>query len=168
MAVSTEILRSWRAPREVVNRLLAQPRREGRILSFLVIGCLLIFVAQGPRLMREVDAMPLTGEELSEVLRMRMTYELFGWLIVWPLVFYILSMVIHLVLRLFGGRAQAYDTRLALFWGLMASTPAALLYGLVMGIIGPGLQASLTGALWLCGFIAIASAGLFEAGWGHG
>lgn len=168
MAVSTDVLRSWRAPRQVVSRLLAQPRREGRILSFLVIGCMLIFVAQGPRLMREVDSMPLSGAEFSEMLWMRMTYELFGWLIVWPLAFYALAIVIHLVLRLFGARAEAYDSRLAVFWGLLASTPAALLYGLVAGLIGPGLQASLTGALWLGGFIAISSAGLFEAGWGHG
>lgn len=164
MGASGEILRSWHAPRKVVRSLLAAPRREGRVLSFLIIGCLLIFVAQGPRLMREVMA---TADPEAQNLLMRMTYEMFAWLILWPLVFYGIAALIHGVLRLMGGRGLAYDTRLALFWAVLAAAPGALLYGLVMGLIGPGAQAAITGAIWVGGFIWIAASGLFEAGWGQ-
>lgn len=163
MSASGEILRSWVRPRVVVRRLLDAPRREGRALSFLVIGCLLIVIAQIPRVGRDVQ-LGLPGADGGEATFLEaMTYTLFSWAILAPLIFYGIAALVHLLGRLLGSKAAPYDTRLALFWALLAATPAALLYGLVAGLIGPGVQADLTGALWLGGFAVIAGAGLWEA-----
>lgn len=163
MAVTTDILRSWVRPGVVVRRLLAAPQREGRALSFLVLGCLLIFVAQGPRLMRAVAEGAPGPDGAPASLIMLMSYELFAWLIIWPLAFYALAAVIHAVARILRGHGVGYDTRVALFWAVLASAPGALFYGLVMGFIGWGAQAAFCGALWISAFVVIAGAGLREA-----
>lgn len=163
MAVTTDIARSWVQPRRVVRALLAAPQREGRVLSFLIFGCLLIFIAQGPRLMRRVmEGVPGPDGDPADLVTL-MTYELFAWLILWPLVFYAIAGVVHAIARIFRGIGSGYDTRLALFWGLLAASPAALLYGLVTGFIGTGIAAQLTGALWLAAIVVISGAGMIEA-----
>ena len=60
MALTVDIVRTWRAPRAVIRGLLNQGRREDRAVAFVMIACFLIFVAQWPRLKR-IDA----GFELS-------------------------------------------------------------------------------------------------------
>ncbi|MFQ6552171.1 YIP1 family protein [Aestuariibius insulae] len=86
-----------------------------------------------------------------------------AWLIIWPLAFYGLAGLSHIAARMLGGRGNWFSARLALFWALLAATPAALLYGLTMGLIGPGPQASLTGFIWLLGLAWIWLSGLVEA-----
>jgi hypothetical protein len=48
------------------------------------------------------------------------------------------------------------DARLAMFWGLLASTPFVLFQGLVSAMIGPGPQATL---------VALASFAIFLWVW---
>lgn len=163
MSAATNILRSWAQPRAVVRDLLAAPQREGRILSFLMLGCFLIFVAQGPRLMRSVIEGLRGPDGEAATLIALMTYEFFAWMIVWPLAFYALGAIIHAVARVVRGRGVGYDTRLALFWAVLASAPGALLYGLARGFLGWGDQAALCGCIWLAGFAVISGFGLYEA-----
>ncbi|PIE09265.1 MAG: hypothetical protein CSA72_13475 [Rhodobacterales bacterium] len=163
MSVSRDIARMWRAPREVVRRHLDAPRREGRALSYLVLGCLLVFVSYGPALARAVDeGLPGAGGETATLFE-AVTYALFSWLILWPLLFYGIAALVHLALKLTGAAHDAYATRVALFWGFLAASPAALLYGLTAGLIGQGLPVVLTGGLWLGAIIAFAVIGLIEA-----
>lgn len=166
MAVTQDILRSWRAPRAVMRQHLAQGQREDRALIYLMAGCFVVFIAQWPRLMRLAQGFGLApGQEPPEMTRL-VSYELLAWLIIWPLALYALGAVVHLLAKVFGGRGSFYGARLALFWGLLASTPAALLYGLVAGLIGPGSAAQITGVIWLIGFFWITGASLKEAEWG--
>ncbi|MGZ9809657.1 hypothetical protein ACXN5S_04270 [Pseudoroseicyclus sp. H15] len=148
MAVSTDILASWRAPRSVMRRLLAAGRREDRALVFLMTGCFIIFIAQWPRLVRTAE---LTGDELNRLI----AYEFLAWMFVWPLVLYIVTGLAAGLLRLFRARLEGWELRLALFWSLLASVPAALLYGLMEGFVGPGPGANLVGAIWIAGFLFI-------------
>ena len=153
MAVSSDILRSFRAPRAVVRGLLGD-RREARILVYLVAACALIFVAQWPRLAREAhlsDAVPLDA---------LMSGALFAWLFVAPLAFYGLGGLLTLVLRIARSGVEGFAVRLALFWALLVASIPALLYGLVLGFIGPGIEATLTGALVVATFSALLVAGL--------
>lgn len=160
MAVATDILRSWVAPKEVVRDLAAVPRREGRVLSFLVLGCLMIFVANGPRLARRVqEGMPGADGQNADMLQ-AMTYSLFAWLILAPLILYGVAGLAQLLRRLISGSRDGYGTRLALFWAFLAASPAALLAGLVAGLIGPGIATQLTGLIWMLGLIWIAWQGL--------
>ncbi len=152
MPVSTDILRSYRAPRAVI-RSLRGDRREARILVYLMLACSLIFVAQWPRLARQAqasDAIPLEA---------LLSGALFAWIFVAPLVFYALGGVLALVLRL-ARPVEGFTVRLALFWAMLVASPLALLQGLTVGMIGPGAAAAATGAAMALAFVVVLVAGL--------
>ena len=160
MPVTQDILATYRAPRRVVGRLLAMGVREDRALALLLAGCALVFVAQWPRLAREAY---LAGEALNP----RLGGALLGWLVIAPLIFYLLAFVSQIIARLIGGRVTGYGARLALFWAFLAATPVLLLHGLVAGFIGPGAGLSIVGAIWCGVFLWFWLSGLREAGWGR-
>ncbi|MDE0983147.1 MAG: hypothetical protein OSA52_00630 [Yoonia sp.] len=154
MAVTTDIMRTWRGPRAVMRDLLDQGQREDRALAYLMAACIVIFIAQWPRLSRLAAGFDGTGAEAPELSRL-IAYEFLGWLMVWPLMFYVIAAVAHVAAKVFGGQGDWYSARLALFWALLATTPMALLYGLMAGFLGPVTGANLVGALWLLSFIVI-------------
>ena len=163
MAVTTDIMRTWRGPRAVMRDHLAMGPREDRAVAYLMAACILIFVAQWPRLSRQAagfDAAP--GTDPRGLLEL-MTYELFAWLMIWPLALYGLAALSHLAAKVFGGKGTFYAARLALFWSLLATTPALLLYGLVAGFLGPGPQTQVVGAIWVAAFLYIWIQSLREA-----
>lgn len=157
MSVSRDIVATWRRPRSVMRSLLAQGRREDRALMFLILACGIIFVAQWPALSRAAF------EDPSVPFDARLGGALFGWLFWMPLLAYGLAAVSHLVARVFGGRGTWYSARLALFWALLATTPAWLFHGLVRGFIGPGPAEQLVGTGLLLAFVTIWGISLREA-----
>jgi hypothetical protein len=157
MAVSTEIVRAYRAPRQVLRRQIAAPKNEGRALIYLTVACLLFFIAQWPRLSREAFLDP------SIPLDARLGGALAGWLMFAPLAFYGIGALSHLLAKLFGGRGSFYSARLALFWSLLVISPLVLLLGLVSGFIGQGPAQNATGLLLLAAFLYIWGNGLWEA-----
>lgn len=146
LAVSTDILATYRRPAAVVRSHFARGVSEPRALSFVMIACMLVFVAQWPRLSREAF---LTGEELEPMLG----GALLGWLIIAPLMMYALAAIGRLVVRVAGLRMSGFGARLALFWALLASTPLLLLFGLVGGFVGAGAAQSLVGLVWVAVFL---------------
>ena len=48
MAVTTDIVATYRGPAAVIRKLLAQGPREDRALVYVMAGCLIVFVAQLP------------------------------------------------------------------------------------------------------------------------
>jgi len=146
MSVTTDITATYRGPGRVMQRLLAMGQREDRALAILMAGCVVVFIAQLPRLARESH---LDGTDLS----MHMGATLLAWLIVAPLLLYGIAAVSHLVARVVGGRGSWYGARLALFWAFLASTPMLLLWGLVAGFIGTGPALSGVGLLWCLVFV---------------
>lgn len=158
MSVSRDIVASWVRPRSVIRRLLSQGRREDRAVMLLLLGCGIIYVAQWPTLSREASLDP-DGPPLQA----RLAIYFFTWLMIWPLLFYGLGTLSHLLAKPFGGRGSYYSARLALFWTLLASSPAWLFYGLVSGFIGPGPAQNLVGAGLLLAFVTIWGMSLWEA-----
>lgn len=155
MAVTTDMMRTWRRPRAVMRDLLAHGAREDRALAYLLAACVVIFIAQWPRLSRMAAGFDLApGTQVPELSQL-IAYEMLGWLMVWPLLFYGIAALSHLVAKMLGGQGTWYSARLALFWSLLATTPAALLYGLTAGLIGPGTQAQVVGAVWIIAFVVI-------------
>ncbi len=157
MALSTQILRSYRAPRSVLRALLAQDRHEGRALFYLMLACALIFLAQWPRLQRLAQgdgAVPFEG---------LMAGALFGWLFVAPILFYGLGALMALVLRLVRPSLSAFGVRLALFWALLAVSPLVLVQSALVSLAGPGVLALVSGLAVLAAFVAILLAGLRAA-----
>ena len=146
MAITNNITATYRGPGRVIERLLALGPREDRALAYLMGGCLLVFVAQLPRLSREAH---LSGEELN----MQLGATLLAWLIIAPLLFYALAFLARLIGRIAGGKGTGYGARLTLFWALLASSPLMLFHGLVAGFIGPGPVLTGVGLLWLVVFL---------------
>jgi len=155
MAVTSDMVRTWRKPRDVMRRLLDQGQREDRALAVLMAACIIIFVAQWPRLSRKAAGFDIApGAPIPELSQL-VAYEFLGWLMVWPLMFYAIGGVSHVIAKLLGGQGTWYSSRLALFWSLLATTPAALLYGLMAGFLGNVAGTSLVGAFWLAAFAVI-------------
>lgn len=163
MPVTSDIVRTWRAPRVVMRDLLAQGRREDRAIAYLMTACILILIAQLPRLRREAflrDTMPtvMTQEQLEtfadgwSAFDQNLAYAVLAWIMIWPLFLYMLAGVTHALAKLVGGQGDGYGARLALFWSMLASVPFLLLHGLTAGLIGPGLQTDLVGAVWVATF----------------
>lgn len=156
MPVTRDITATWRGPRRVMRRLLDSGQREDRALAILMAGCLVVFVAQWPRLAREAH---LTQVELNPLLGA----TLLAWMFIAPLAFYLLALISHAVARLFGARGTAFGARLALFWAFLAASPLILLHGLVAGFIGPGPALNMVGLLWCAIFAWFWIACLIEA-----
>ena len=148
MAVTRDIPRAWIKPREVMRDLLARGKHEDVAFVFLILGCGMVFVAQLPRLSRQAFQ---TGEDFM----LLMGGTLMAWVFLAPLIFYGLAALSHLVAKAVGGRGSWFGARLALFWSLLAVSPAMLLHGLTAGFIGPGPALSLVGAVTLSGFLWI-------------
>ncbi|WP_417245889.1 YIP1 family protein [Celeribacter sp.] len=146
MGVVIDIAKSYRAPRAVLRHRLAAGENEGSALVTLILACGLIFVAQWPRLSRLAFE---TGQEVQ----MLMGATLLSWLFIMPLVFYTLAGGIGFVLRALKRPATGFETRMALFWGLLCAAPLWLLWGLTAGFVGPGAATTLVGVLALAALI---------------
>ncbi|NBZ85975.1 hypothetical protein [Stagnihabitans tardus] len=123
MPLTRDIVESWKAPRRVIRRHQARARSESFLFALLFVFLLLAMVSVAPFLARQavIEAKPLPPYILAAC---------FGALVSVP-VFYLLAAVGHLTAKLMGGTGGFYDGRLALFWALVTTTPALLLYGLV-------------------------------------
>lgn len=157
MALTSDLVSTYRRPRTVIRRLLDQGENEGRALGILIIACFIIFVARWPSLSREAfldPSIPLQG---------RMGGALVGLVLIAPLLFYGLAALSHLVAKVFKAKGSFYSTRLALFWSLFATTPLFLLVGLVDGFIGAGPAATVSQLILLVVFMYIWLSCLIEA-----
>ncbi|MFT6674225.1 MAG: hypothetical protein ACJAVM_000396 [Sulfitobacter sp.] len=156
MAATRDIVATYRGPAPVVRRLLGQGPREDRALIYVMTACLLVFVAQTPRLAREAF---VSGQDLG----MLMGGTLLAWLFIAPLLLYLIAAISHLVARTMGSKLTAFGARIALFWALLAASPVMLLWGLTAGFIGSGLELTVVGILWLLVFVWFWGAGLSGA-----
>lgn len=163
MPVTTDMVRTWRAPRAVMRNLLDHGRREDRAIAYLLIACFLIFVAQWPRLSRISGGFEPSPWPEDVNFEGMMTYSFYALLIILPLALYAVAALLRIIARLLGGQGSWYSARLALFWSLLASTPLLLLHGLVRGFIGPGPEATLVGGLWCAAFAVILVQSMREA-----
>ncbi|UWQ94047.1 YIP1 family protein [Rhodobacteraceae bacterium M385] len=170
MSVSQDMVATWRRPRAVMRKLLAMGVREDRALALLFAACLMIFVGQLPRLQRantleqqEWLAMATKASDQVATFQAEIAITGFAWLLVWPLMFYLIGGLTHIIARLFGGKGSFYSARLALFWALLASSPAWLFHGLVSGFIGPGPAQQIAGVIVIGSFLGFWSICLREA-----
>ena len=156
MAATQDIVATYRGPGTVMRRLLGRGVREDRALIYLMIGCLMVFVAQTPRLARQAFE---TGEELQ----MLLGASLMAWLFIAPLLLYVIAGLTAVVARVFRANLTGYGARMALFWALLASCPLMLLWGLTAGFVGPGIEMTLVGLLWCAAFLWFWISGLIAA-----
>jgi hypothetical protein len=131
MAVTTDILASWRAPRVGVRQHLARGVSEPFAFTLLLVFLILTIIGQWPVsgreavLAQEPSAMPRL---LARALAVLATIPFW----------YGLAALSRLIAKAFGGQGSWYSARIALFWALAVVSPLMLLQGLVAGMIGPG------------------------------
>lgn len=133
MAVTSDILSAWRAPRASIRRHLARGVSEPFAFSLLVVFLVLALVGQWPVAAREA----FLAQEPSAMPRMLAR----GLAVLATIPFwYALAGVSRLAARILGGQGSWYGARLALFWALAVTGPLMLLLGLVEAMVGPGPQ----------------------------
>ncbi|RPE71437.1 Yip1-like protein [Pacificibacter maritimus] len=159
--VVSDILRSYRAPRAVLRHRIGPAVDEGGALITLVLACGLIFVAQWPRLSRE-------AYEQGKDLDMMVGGALMAWVFIMPLVLYALAALLHVVLRLVGGKQSAYEVRMATFWALLAAAPLWLLYGLCVGFLGVTPAVTAVGFIGFAAYVVFWALGLIEVAFAKG
>lgn len=150
--IAPRVLASWRRPGQVVRGL--SPMSEGAMLAVLMGAMLVFLIAQAPGHARAAaldPAVPMAG---------RMAGALTAVLLMMPLVAYVVASLVALASRLTRWRLAAEDSRLALFWALLAISPAMLLAGLVEGLIGPGPALTITRLIAGIGFLFIWGSGI--------
>lgn len=157
MGITLDIARSWRHPRRTMAQRMSFGIREDQALLFLMLGCLLMFVSQWPRLYVETNADPSIPFEA------RAGAALLGWLFIVPLLSYALAAIARIVAKIFGGNGTWFSARMALFWALLSATPMWLLNGAMTGLHAPDLLRDATGVIALAGFVAIWLSSMIES-----
>lgn len=157
MALTADILATYRGPAKVVSRFLAQGRNEVRGLLFILIAGVLMFVASAPFEAREAQLDP------DGPLAVRLYWSAFFYIMIMPLLVYIFAGLVWLLSRVAMRRISGYQVRFTLIWALLASAPVFLLMGLTAGLLGIGAAAKAVGFLWLAVFGWFWVAGLLSA-----
>lgn len=156
MSVTLDILRTYRAPGQVLRRRVAGPPNEPRALIILMTACILMFVSSLPEIARQAYFDPSIDRDGM------MVGAMFLWIFIAPLFLYGLAALAHLIFRLFGGKASWYEARMSLFWALLCATPLWLLVGLVEGFVGDRLAQALVAVIAGLAFVFFWGAGLRE------
>ncbi|MGB7242482.1 MAG: YIP1 family protein [Sulfitobacter sp.] len=157
MAVTQDILQTYLSPTRVTLRLLADGRQEVRALIFVLLAGVLLFVAQSPFQAREAHINPEGPVEV------RLYWSAIIWIFMMPLALYVLAALVWGISKLARRQITGYAVRFTLFWAVLASTPLALLVGMVAGFIGPGLELRIVGFIWCAVFAWFWVAGLIAA-----
>lgn len=156
MAVTSDIVESWRRPRRVIRRLVRARPGEPFAFSLLVAFLVLAFVAQWPVAARATvlqPEVPLAQRLLAA--GMALLASIPFW--------YALAAMSRLAARLLGGRGSYGSARLALFMALLAVSPLMLFQGLASGFLGSGPSVAATGVAVFAGFAYLWGAMLVEA-----
>ncbi|UWR28025.1 YIP1 family protein [Sulfitobacter sp. S223] len=157
MALTQDIIATYKGPGRVVERFLSQGRNEVRALLFLLIAGILMFVASTPFQAREAQLDP------EVPLAARLYWSGFFYVFLLPILVYLFAIIIWGLARVARRQITGFEIRFTLIWALLAATPVALLLGLTAGLIGPGIQVKAVGALWLAVFGWFWIAGLLRA-----
>lgn len=157
MALTQDIIATYKGPGRVVSGFLAQGRNEVRALLFMLIAGVLMFVATAPFQAREAELNP------DVPFLARMYWSAFFYIMILPILVYVFAIIIWGLTRIARRKITGYEVRFTLIWALLASTPVMLLMGLTAGFIGPSLQLQAVGFLWLGVFGWFWAAGLLRA-----
>lgn len=157
MALTQDIIATYKGPGRVVSRFLAQGRNEVRALLFMLIAGLLMFVASAPYQAREAELNP------DIPFLARMYWSAFFYIMILPILIYIFAAIIWGLSRIARRQVTGYEVRFTLIWALLASTPVILLMGLTAAFIGTSVQLQVVGFVWIAVFGWFWAAGLLSA-----
>jgi hypothetical protein len=126
-SIVSDILHTWRAPRDAMHEQLTRGYEEPRALMYVMLAGGLFFVAGIPRAIQgnmAQSAEPLDGSGV-----------IVSWFItsvvIVTLMRYFMAAVSRWCAKPFGGRGSYFTARLGFFWMSVAVAPAILLAGVV-------------------------------------
>lgn len=127
---------------------------DSALLVVLMAAMLMLWIAQLPAHSRAAQFDP------SIPLEARLTGAFVAVMFMMPLLCYLFAAAVSVLSKMTPWRVAPLDSRLALFWSLLAVSPAMLLLGLVGGLIGHGPALELCRILAGVGFFVIWGSGL--------
>ena len=162
MPVAVEIFRAYFEPRCSARRMLLRTDSEGKAFALVFTGCVLLFLAQLPDLVR-----PGASSGTQPSLTALATARVIGALLLAPLVFYATAGISGLIARLLGRSISWRHARVSLFWAVLAVSPAAMLSALAGNfLVGgtlvstfPWILMALFLLFWTCGLVESVIAG---------
>lgn len=157
MALTQDILATYKGPGRVVSRFLEQGRNEVRALLFVLIAGVLMFIAVTPYQAREAQIDPDIPFEA------RLYWSAFFYILILPILIYVFALIVTGLAKIARRRITGYQIRFTLIWALLAATPVTLLTGLTAGFMGPGIQLQAIGVIWVAIFGWFWVSGLLSA-----
>ena len=129
MSAALDVVAFHIRPRPVAKRRLSETASEGHAFMYLILACLLFFVAQIPELVR-LDLLAESQAPLNALAAGRFV----GVAVFAPLLFYTLAALAALAFRAADFRISWLESRISLFWALLATAPSVLILGLLRGL----------------------------------
>ena len=96
--------------------------KESQLLPLMYFTCLMLLLSQ----LIEVTSQVQEDPYLSVITAVIVSYLFFL-----PIFMYVLSFILHLILKIFGAMSSSFQTRLALFWSLSLSTMIILIASVI-------------------------------------
>ena len=109
----TSILYSFKDLDKSISEQIEIRNRESQLLPLLYFTCLILLLSQLIQVTSQVQQAPY----LSLITAVIVSYLFFL-----PIFMYMISFLLHLVLKIFGAMTSSFQTRLAVFWSLALST----------------------------------------------
>ena len=142
MSVVSRVLLTYRSPTKAFELMYGRPINESASLGYLMVACLLTYVAQWPYLARQAY---LDDFDLQTSL----AAGLLAWLLIAPLLLYTLALFVYIFHKVLGGSKSSAQVRMGLFWSFLAASPLMMLLGIVKGFLGSGTPENIVGFVWL-------------------
>ncbi len=123
--LAMRVIDAWKDMRASTRRLIDENPSEGRLLFYILLSDMVFFLSWS---LKAVVAPTLGARDLLPA-------EIGIWLIVALVartaVIYVFSMILGLVMKVFGGTGSYHATRAGVFWGSFVAAPFGLLFALV-------------------------------------
>ncbi len=150
--VLPRIVRSWWQPAPVLREMRGTPDRV--LVVILMVAMLVFLIAQAPGHARAAALDP------SIPLDARIGGAVLAVMFIMPVIAYAVAALVAALSRLTPRPVTPENSRLALFWALLAVSPAMLLAGMTAGFLGQGTALTITQSIAGLGFLFIWGAGL--------
>ncbi|MFD1880868.1 hypothetical protein [Paracoccus pacificus] len=142
-SIVLRVLRTWVQPARVLRGIARQGVSEAGLIVMLIGALAVLLVAQLPMHARAAQLDPAVPFQA------RLGGALVAVMFMMPLIAYAVAWLAGVIMRLAGRPITGLSSRLALFWALLAVSPAMLLSGLLAGLVGPSLGLTVTNII--CG-----------------
>ena len=118
----TNILRAFSDLDASIIKQAELRKKESQLLPLIYFTSLMLLLSQLINVISKVQEAPF----LSVITAVVVSYLYFL-----PIFMYVLSFVLHIVLKIFGAMSSSFQTRLALFWSLSLSTIIILFFSII-------------------------------------